>query len=159
MFGKLPFFLSLIFISFSSHAQTCELKILGKVVDKNSLKPIEFASVYVEELERGTVSDFSGNCEIKNLCPGEYHIVVRHIGCETQNVLFTLTSDTLWTVYVEHGNQLLNEVTVENHAQESKSQELEVLSSKDINRQLWIFHLRRRSHRTQDTIRPELDNR
>ena len=136
MFGKLPFFLFLIFISFSSHAQTCELKILGKVVDKNSLKSIEFASVYVEELVQGTVSDFSGNFEIKNLCPGEYHLVVRHIGCETQNVLFTLTSDTLWTVYVEHGSQLLNEVTVENHAQESKSQELEVLSSKDINRQL-----------------------
>lgn len=123
-------------MSISSHAQTCELTIKGKVVDKGSLKPIEFASVYVEELVKGTVSDGAGNFEIKNLCSGEYHLVVSHIGCETQSLFFSLTADTIWTVYVEHGNQLLNEVTVEDHAQESQSQELEVLGAKEINQQL-----------------------
>ena len=136
MLGRLLLLLSILFLSMSSHAQVCELSIKGQVVDKSSGKPIEFASVYVEELVKGTVSDAFGDFEIKNLCRGDYHLVVSHIGCETQNVFFRLRADTVWTVYVEHNSELLNEVTVEDHVQESKSQEVEVLSSKDINRQL-----------------------
>lgn len=120
----------------SSHAQTCELTVLGKVVDKGTLEPIEFASIYVEELTTGVVSDFSGKFELKNLCEGEYHLVVSHIGCETQNILFQLSSDTVCSIYVEHSSELINEVTVEGHIQESKSQEVEVLTSRGMNQQL-----------------------
>ncbi len=120
----------------SSHAQTCELTVFGKVADKGTLKPIEFASIYVEELTTGVVSDLSGNFELKKLCGGEYHLVISHIGCETQNILFRLSSDTTCTFYVEHSSELINEVTIENHIQESKSQEEEVLNVRQINQQL-----------------------
>ncbi len=120
----------------SSHAQTCELTILGKVVDQHNQKPIEFASVYVKELVKGTISDSLGNFKIKGLCAGDYHLVVSHIGCETQNVYFHLAADTVWTIYVEHSSQLLNEVTVQEHVQESQSQEVEVIGSKEMNQQL-----------------------
>lgn len=120
----------------SSHAQTCELTVFGKVLDKQTKKPIEFASVYVEELTKGTVSNVEGEFEINHLCSGEYHLVVSHIGCETQKIFFQLSADTTWTVYVEHSNQLLNEVTVEDHFQESQSQEVEVIGVKEMNRQL-----------------------
>ena len=108
----------------SSHAQTCELTVFGKVLDKGTLKPIEFASIYLDELTTGVVSDLSGNFELKKLCEGEYHIVISHIGCETQNILFRLSSDTTCTFYVEHSSELINEVTIEDHIQESKSQEV-----------------------------------
>jgi len=123
-------------LSVSSHAQTCELTLKGKVLDEHSEQPIEFASVYVEELVKGTVTDASGNFEIKGLCRGDYHLVVRHVGCETQSIYFQLQSDTAWTVFVEHHSQMLNEVTVEDHVQESQNQEAESISSKQMDRQL-----------------------
>ena len=111
----------------SSHAQPCELSVIGQVVDKNTQQPIEFATIYLEELKRGAISDIDGNFEIEKLCAGDYHMVVSHIGCETQRIFFQLKRDTNWTIKVEHSNQLLNEVTIENHVQESQSQEVEVV--------------------------------
>ena len=120
----------------SSHAQPCELSVIGQVVDKNTQQPIEVATIYLEELKRGAISDLDGNFEIEKLCAGDYHMVVSHIGCETQRIFFQLKRDTNWTIKVEHSNQLLNEVTIENHVQESQSQEVEVVEAKQMNKQL-----------------------
>lgn len=136
MLDRLALIAFFLILSVSPHAQTCELTLKGKVLDEHTEQPIEFASVYVKELVKGTVTDAQGNFEIKSLCAGDYHLVVRHVGCETQNIYFQLRADTSWTVFVEHHSQMLNEVAVEDHAQESQSQEVESIGSKEMNRQL-----------------------
>jgi iron complex outermembrane receptor protein len=78
---KLLHILSL-FIGISSmvNAQTCNLSIRGKVIHLENNEPIEAAYIWVVEAAQGTVSDQTGNFNIKNLCPGTYAITIQYLG-------------------------------------------------------------------------------
>ena len=61
-------------------AQTASLR--GSVRDANGL-PMAGASVILEGTKRGTVSDASGNYELK-VSPGNYTLIVSYVGVVTQ---------------------------------------------------------------------------
>ena len=56
MLKRVYIFLSFILIAISVNAQTFS----GKVLDKNTLKPIPFAKVYLVDLKMGTITDQNG---------------------------------------------------------------------------------------------------
>jgi iron complex outermembrane recepter protein len=65
-----------LFYTFTLTAQS----ISGQIIDKSSSKTIEGATIYLPELMTGTISDASGNFEIKNLKKGRYILQVSVIG-------------------------------------------------------------------------------
>ena len=62
--------------------------ITGNVSSKK--EPIEFANIFIEENERGTVSDKNGFFEINRVRPGNYTLRVTYIGFKTKEIELTV---------------------------------------------------------------------
>jgi iron complex outermembrane receptor protein len=67
----------------SYHITYAQNRITGKIVDQNNL-PLVAATIYVPDLNKGTISDASGKYELLNLPDGKIKILFSFIGCITQ---------------------------------------------------------------------------
>ena len=70
----MKYWLSVLFCGMllTAYTQACQLVVRGTIFDEFSAQPLDFAEVYLEEGETGTVSDEAGNFVLDNLCPGDY---------------------------------------------------------------------------------------
>lgn len=105
--------LSVMLISIASYSQTATLK--GRVLDRKTKTPIEFAAVVLGEgTGVGSVSDSKGSFRITNVSIGEYILKVSCLGYVTQNVKVYVskakTNDV--TVYLPEMSLAIDEVTV-----------------------------------------------
>jgi iron complex outermembrane receptor protein len=87
--------LAFLLISFciTSNAMSQVATLRGTVKDANGL-PLAGASVILDGTKRGTVSDASGNYELK-VAPGSYTLVVSYVGVVTQRKEVTATANTV----------------------------------------------------------------
>jgi iron complex outermembrane receptor protein len=76
------------FIASNAIAQTSSLR--GSVRDANGL-PMAGASIILDGTKKGTVSDASGNYELK-VAPGNYTLIVSYVGVVTQRKQVTVTA-------------------------------------------------------------------
>ncbi len=72
-------------------AQTSTIR--GSVKDANGL-PMAGASVILDGTKRGTISDASGNYELK-VAPGNYTLVVSYVGVITQRKAITIAAGSV----------------------------------------------------------------
>ncbi len=94
----------------------------GKVSDKKTKKPVEYATVAVYKKEdnsvvTGTISDENGEFKIKGLDPGEFYIVISFLGYDDKkydNVIIDKTRTTLdlGEIIMGSSSQNLDEVEV-----------------------------------------------
>jgi len=64
----------------------------GKITDSESGEPLEQVSVYIPQLENGTVTDQDGNYSLKNLPEGSYKLVISYIGFETYSTSYEINA-------------------------------------------------------------------
>src|SRR6188508_1107943 len=88
---SLAFFSIYFFITVNAMAQTSILR--GAVRDANGL-PMAGASVILDGTKKGTVSDASGNYELK-VSPGNYTLIVSYVGVVTQRKQVTVTAGSV----------------------------------------------------------------
>src|SRR5512138_1180749 len=89
---KFPAFLLIcFFVTANAMSQVATLR--GTVKDANGL-PMAGASVILEGTRRGTVTDASGNYELK-VAPGNYTLVISYVGVVTQRKQVTATVNTV----------------------------------------------------------------
>jgi len=83
--GRYLLFLVLLNLACLAHAQeqNCAIRIEGKVFDITTQKPLPFATVRVQEYDRGTVTEEDGSFILKNICDDEIHLEVRFLGYKT----------------------------------------------------------------------------
>lgn len=93
-------------------AQACKITLSGYVVDQATEDPLDFTEVYLVETKAGAIADENGHFELSNLCPGAYHLVVSHIGCDVVKQFINITADTTLHIQLQHHAELLNEVVV-----------------------------------------------
>ncbi|MEQ9403536.1 MAG: carboxypeptidase-like regulatory domain-containing protein [Cyclobacteriaceae bacterium] len=121
---KVVFILSLILFD-SAYSQLITGRVSGN-------EPIEFAHVYLSNTEYGTYSDLDGEFRLENVTPGEYQLVVSHVGYKLYSKRLTLApGDTIRT-------------RVDLTTDESKLDEVQVSGRRDgkWERQLNIFKRR-----------------
>jgi iron complex outermembrane receptor protein len=111
-------------------AQNCKLKLTGVVQDEESGLPLSFVNVYIQETFTGSISDASGNFVLDKLCPGNYHLVFSHIGCDPVHVHIELKRDTLIEMKLAHNSTSLEGALVEGTKSIANNQ-----ASLSINRQ------------------------
>lgn len=104
--------LVLFFIQSQAQDSLCNLKFEGIVKDPHDNLLLEFANIYFEETGSYAETDSAGYFLISGICPGTYHILVSHIGCETQKMYFKILSDTAVEFLLEHHAHYLQSVTV-----------------------------------------------
>jgi iron complex outermembrane receptor protein len=90
----------------------CNSTLEGKILDDHDRTVLEYASIYIVELQRGTTSDLKGNYLIKNLCDTIYTIQISHIGCEPIELKIRINGKTIQDFYPEHHTEELNKAEV-----------------------------------------------
>ena len=61
-------------------AQSCTLKLSGRVLDTHTRQPLPFATISINEINVGAVADESGRFSISNLCLGDYTVICSMVG-------------------------------------------------------------------------------
>ena len=115
-------------------SQTCILKFSGKVSDPHENSGLEFANLYIEETGRYAQTDSTGFYLFENLCPGAYHLIINHLGCEARKVFFYLNKDSVGNFELEHHEHFLQTVTVQSHRGNSASQTQNTINANEISR-------------------------
>ena len=116
---KLPYLLTLLFITVLSTCGLAQNTITGRVVDKSSGQPIEFATVLVSGAKTkagigGTTTDLAGNFTLKTATT-EVYLDLSFIGFETrrmENLVFTGGRVDLGLIELASQGQDLDEITV-----------------------------------------------
>jgi iron complex outermembrane recepter protein len=115
-------------------AQTCEVKVGGRIQDGSSSEPIAYANVFFKEALQGAVSDEEGFFELPLLCRGTYHVVVSHIGCQTKEFYLSVYQDTVMVFELDHNSQLLDELAISSTLiSETTTQELVTMDAHAIS--------------------------
>lgn len=115
-----------------SQKENCAITMSGVVSDKHDKTSLQYATIFFQEAERGTVADQDGNYFIELLCPGSYHIVVSHIGCESKVFFISVDKNTNFNFIMEHHDHLLEEVQIAGTDVHNKRGLSKSLISKDI---------------------------
>lgn len=106
--------LFIVVINFDLMAQvdTCRSSLSGKVIDEHDKSALEFATVYISELQIGTLTDSAGNYKISNICDGSYTVKVSHLGCETIQERILIKGRTIKNFFPEHHTEYLKDLEV-----------------------------------------------
>jgi iron complex outermembrane receptor protein len=85
----------------------------GKITDQNN-EPVSGATVYIEELSSGTVTDFNGDYVLSNIKDGTYSVIVRILGYQTKTKNFTFkgAATETFNVVLKEDLSSLDEVVI-----------------------------------------------
>ena len=93
------------------HAQ-CMFSLSGRVIDKHDKKPLEFAQLYVKELNLSASTDTSGYYIFKSICAGTYTVFCQHFGSDSIMAVIHINGDTKQNFYPEQHSFELGLVAV-----------------------------------------------
>lgn len=105
---KQPLLCLLLLFSVPAAAQVYTVS--GKVTN-NKLEPLAFASVRVQELQRGATTKEDGSYELR-LEEGRYTLIISIIGYKPRTVTVAVTKDLVQNALLEEADDRLAEVTV-----------------------------------------------
>jgi hypothetical protein len=87
-------FLGLFFVCTSLCAQTGV--ITGRVLDSQTLEPLPFANVFVNNTTIGTTTDIDGNFVLKNVSrPSVFDLIISFVGYQSYKQKISLSDETL----------------------------------------------------------------
>ena len=92
----------------SSYAQYI---VKGKVIDKATNVPLDFATIYIPELETGTTANLNGEFSIQ-LTKGEFELIVSSIGYETKSIIISVPLEKELSIFLSESAIEMEEVIV-----------------------------------------------
>lgn len=110
-------------------AQNCDIHVTGFILDRATKEPLGFATIGIIEIAKGVVADSNGYFELNQLCPGDYHMQVDHLGCTSVKSFLFIAKDTSLTIFLDHHAELLREIVVEGKSGTNESQSKQMISS------------------------------
>ena len=113
-------------------SQNCSLTISGNIKDSDTGLPLEFGSVYIKTHSIGTSTDSRGSFQLPNICKGNYHITISHIGCESKQIFVQLTTDTVLNLTMEHSINTLEGVVLSAKSTLKTTQNTKIISKQNI---------------------------
>ena len=121
-------FLSILFFPKFLFSQDCNITLTGMILDKGTNIPLEYSTIFLENIGEGTITDEQGFFEIKNICPADYHLKVSHIGCHTEEQFIKIEKDTLLKIYLSHHSELLDEVVIHGSHEDNSTESSQSIS-------------------------------
>lgn len=116
------------------HGQDCHLALRGRVIEADTKEPLAYASVFVREAQKGTITDEAGYYAIPNLCEQTpYTVEVSHVECAHQTQVVRLTENVDVDFKLTH-NTVLNEVVIhEKSSAAAPTQATQTVSKPDLD--------------------------
>lgn len=132
--NKIICFLVLIFITYGANAQNC---IRGRIVDAEDKSVLQGASVFLPDLNKGTVSDSDGNFILNNVPNRTIKMIVSYLGYESfvQNLCDSIDLSAMITIELKPSTIKTQEVVVtggENSSQHDNAIKIEVLDNSEL---------------------------
>lgn len=130
---KIVFIFFVLFLFSKVNAQN---QIKGKVTDKTNNEVLSFASVYLPEQNKGTLTDENGEFELSSLPRGEFKIQFSYIGYKT--IIKTIApdkSDMFLNIELEPAILQAEEVVISggrHSTQHENAMKIELIQSKEI---------------------------
>jgi iron complex outermembrane receptor protein len=122
----------LLFMPVFGFSQNCSLTISGNIKDSDTGLPLEFGNIYIKTHSIGTSTDSRGSFQLANICKGNYHITISHIGCESKQVFVQLTSDTVLNLTMEHSINALKGIDITAKSTLKTTQNTKIISQQNI---------------------------
>lgn len=114
--------------------EVCSYSLTGKVIDEHDGQPLEYANIYIKELEKGGISDSTGLFKIDGICTGTYTVTCSHLGCESIVKTMTISGNTSHNFYPEHHAEFLREAVITGERTEAEpTQSEERLTEQELN--------------------------
>lgn len=104
------FVLMLLFYSISIFPQN--FSVSGKITDAKTNESLVGANVYIRQLQKGAVSNESGDYIIDNIAKGTYELTVSYVGYVTKNQIVNLTENLVLNFQLTPNPVLLQETVV-----------------------------------------------
>lgn len=103
--------MTLLITTISALAQTGQVQ--GTITDQNAIT-VPGASVLLEEINKGAVSDFNGKFTLVNIEPGTYNLTIKYLGYADYNQQITVNPavTTNLTIVLTEQNTELDEVQI-----------------------------------------------
>jgi len=107
---KIITLIAALLLSFYAFSQS---KLKGMVTDEQN-QPIFDATIYIAELQQGTITDFDGNYELPNIKEGTWEVTFRMLGYQpqTKNISFIRDKTITFTTILKKDLNSLDEVVV-----------------------------------------------
>ena len=109
---KLFIFCALVCCIYTTNAQDCNITFKGKILDFHNNSPIVDASIHIVNSNKYTTSNLKGEFNFNKLCASTITVEVKHLACETKQVIINLNKDTFKKITLEHHLEELNEISV-----------------------------------------------
>jgi iron complex outermembrane receptor protein len=93
-------------------AQDCKLSLSGVVRDAHTGDPVAFVDVFLQGTTTGTSTNEQGSFLLENICPGTYHLVASHIGCEHFVKDILLEKDSMMEILLEEHSYEIDHVMI-----------------------------------------------
>jgi iron complex outermembrane receptor protein len=90
----------------------CKNSLSGRIIDEHDKSLLEFATIYIVELQKGGISDSKGSYKIENICDGSYTIKISHLGCTPIETIITIKGKTSKNFYPKHHTEILKDIEV-----------------------------------------------
>ena len=105
----LSLWLMLLFCAVGYAQNTLEIKVF---TDKEK-EPLLGASVYIETLSKGAITNFDGVAFLEDIPNGEYKLQISFLGFETLEKLITIPSNEELIFYLKESSNALDEVVLQ----------------------------------------------
>ena len=102
------------------YAQNPDHTITGTVYDENG-SPLPGATIFIEDLHRGEVTDMDGNFTFERIPSGRYQLIVRFTGYQTQYPVIVVPQEKPLEITLYTDDLLLENITIEGIAPSSST--------------------------------------
>lgn len=132
----MKYILCLLAVLFLYTAASAQNSLTGTIISKNQNQPI-LATVYIPQLEKGTVADFDGKYQLKNIPDGIFNVVFSSLGYASfsKKIIFN-NKEIVENVEMEKSAVEMEEVIVSTPFHKLQSEnvmKVERISTKDLN--------------------------
>lgn len=129
--------LCLLAVLFLYTVASAQNSLTGKITSKNHNQPVS-ATIYIPQLEKGTVADFDGNYQLSNIPDGSHNVVFSSLGYATiaKKITFFSNKIIVENIELEESAVEMEEVIVStpfHKLQSDNVMKVERISTKDLN--------------------------
>jgi len=112
---------------------SCRESLYGIVTDSETLEPLLYAKVIIQELDHGSFTGDNGEFRLEGLCPGDYTLTVSHIGCGTSTYNISLPAQSHFDIELPHSKSHLDTVHIHDvHSGPKPTQASEEVSESEL---------------------------
>lgn len=124
----------MLFIQHSNFAQKCTHSISGQITDDSTQSPLAGATIILKETSETTITNQKGYFELDHICPGNYHVIISHIGCEDKEEAILVNGNEQLNVNMPHLVNMLDGVQLVQKTHKATIQSVQVIKQQSIQK-------------------------